>query len=325
MAVRNGAPFVGDALSSILAQTFGDLEVIVVDDASTDDTAEEIERVADERVKCVTLDTPSGDLALALDAGVRIASGHLIARMDADDLCYPARLERQVATMRAEPDLVLLGSWVDAVERDGTHKMVSRPPTDDTSIRFILNYRSPYHHPSVIMRRAALEAAGGFRAGYRYAEDYDLWRRLIQHGRAANLPEVLLAQRYHPTSTSGLFRREQDEQSDRIGAEMISHAISRPVGAETVAMLRTQKGSPAVRVKAARTLRALYRSCARCPEFDDRSALRKVAAREMVDLADDVAFSPRGFELWALAARLDIAVTKRRMKDVLRERLRGSR
>jgi glycosyltransferase involved in cell wall biosynthesis len=322
MAVHNCAEFVADALGSILSQTFTDFEVIVVDDGSTDDSAGEVERMSDERVSLVRLDRPSGDLALALSVGVSRSRGEFVARMDADDISYSTRLERQVATMQEHPDLVLLGTWADALDRDRNQTMVSRPPCEDTAIRFILNYRCPYHHPSVMLRRGALDAAGGYRTGYLFAEDYDLWRRMLDHGRVGNLPEVLVAQRYYPASSSGRNKQLQDAHSDQIGVEMVSRAIGRRVSEATIQVLRDQTGAPQLRRLAGATLLDLYRSCAQRRDFSDMTILKTTAANEMIDMAITPGAGAAAASLWANAVRIDPRTAALRGGDLLKEDLR---
>jgi hypothetical protein len=321
MAVHNGQEFVAEALSSLLEQTYGDIEVIVVDDGSSDDSPAEVRRVADGRVSLVRLPEPSGDLAIALNIGVEHSCADLIARMDADDICLPTRLERQVSTMRAIPELGMLGTWVDALDKDGSRWLVSRPPCEDEAIRFILNYRCPFHHPSMMLRRSVLEAAGGYRVGYRYAEDYDLWRRMIVHGIGANLPEVLLKQRYHSSSTSGRNRWLQGAVSDRIGAEMVQGKLRRHVPTSVIGMLREQVGPIGLRSRAATTLADLYRACANMPDFRDVGILRRIAANEMVDLALG-GRPPATLALWGKALRIDPPTVAHRAGDSAKQVVR---
>ena len=325
MAVHNGEEFVAGALTSLLEQTFGDIEVIVVDDGSSDDTPGEVTRVADERVPLIRLNEPSGDLAIALDKGVEHCRADLIARMDADDICLPTRLERQVSTMRERPDLGMLGTWVDALDKDGVSWLVSRPPCEDEAIRFILNYRCPFHHPSMVLKRSVLEAAGGYRVGYRYAEDYDLWCRMIVHGHGANLPEVLVKQRYYASSTSGRNRRLQDATSDRIGADMVGARLGRHVPENVIGMLREQVGPTRVRTLAARTLADLYRVCANMPDFRDVGTLKRTAANEMVDLAIHGGPRPAALALWGTALRIDPQTVAHRAVDSAKRAVRPDR
>ena len=308
------------AVSSVLDQGFGDFELIVVDDGSEDGTGDEVRRVADERVRVIRLDPPSGDLALALRAGMASARGDLVARMDADDISYPGRFERQVSELDARPDLVLVGTWTDVLDGEGQHVMVSRPPSDPTEVGFVVHYRCPFHHPSVMFRRAAVEAAGGYRPGYRYAEDFDLWRRLIRHGRMANIAEVLLGQRFHTTSSSGRHAAAQAEQSDRIGVENLATALGRTVPAAVVRVVREQSGPPGPLRQATRVVVELYRHLA-ASHPAERSKLRRVAAREITAMLRRSGSPATASPLWLVAGALQPAVAARG----LREHLRGPR
>jgi Glycosyl transferase family 2 len=325
IAVHNGEEFVADSVKSILNQTLADLELIVVDDGSSDASAAEVRRVADDRVEIVELRQPSGDLAIALDEGVKRCRAELIARMDADDISLPTRLERQVAVMTGDPALAMAGSWVEALDAKGEQWMVSRPPVDDTSIRFILNFRCPFHHPSMILRRSSLQAAGGYRTGYRYAEDYDLWRRMIKVGRAINLPEVLVAQRYYSASTSGRNRKMQQARSDDIGMEMLESALGKTVPPDVVAMLRDQDGPTDLRKRAGRILFELYGKCMGTKDYPDTAALQGAACKELLDLANHPGASRSAPELWANAFRIDRRAALRRAQRNTLERLRGLR
>jgi Glycosyl transferase family 2 len=324
MAVHNGEEFVAGALESILGQTLADIEVVVIDDGSDDQSAGEVRRVADDRVVLVRLEEPSGDLALALNEGVKRCRADLIARMDADDISLPSRLEQQAGVMTSDPRIAMLGSWAEALDGSGEQWMISRPPCDDASIRFILNYRCPFHHPSMMLRKEHLEAAGGYRAGYRYAEDYDLWRRMMKQGKGLNLPEVLIAQRYYSSSTSGRNRLMQQARSDDIGAEMLGEALGRPVSGMVVSMLREQVGPADRRSAAGAVLLDLYRECLGSKDFPDRDALKRVAATEMIDLALKGAL-PFSLRLWADAFRIDRSLASRRATEEVKESLRQLR
>lgn len=310
LPVHNEARFVAAAVTSVLSQSFGDLELIVVDDGSSDGSGGEVRRVADKRVRVVTREQPSGDLAVALGSGLEVARGELVARMDADDISYPGRFERQVRELEERPELVLVGTWADVLDGDGNHVMVSRPPADPVDVRFVLHYRCPFHHPSVMFRRAAVETVGGYRPGYRYAEDFDLWRRLMSVGEAANLPEVLLGQRFHSSSSSGRNADAQAEQSDRIGGENLARVLGRIVPAPVVRVLREQVGPSDHLRQAGRVLVELYRHMAR-ERPGDRPGLRRVAAGEMTWMLRRSGSPAGAAPVWLMAAAVHPTVTAR--------------
>jgi GT2 family glycosyltransferase len=128
--------------------------------------------------------------------------------MDADDVARPDRFQRQVDFMDVQPAVVAVGSGY--CHQDLTRGRVQNivPPLDDAGIRRALISGNPLCHPSVIMRKSALEAVGGYDESFRYSQDYELWSRLAQIGQLANLPEILLTRRYHEHSVSNNFRTE---------------------------------------------------------------------------------------------------------------------
>lgn len=192
LPVHNGEAYLDMALASIRSQTFKDFELLVVDDASTDGSAEICARhtLQDRRVQRLA-NTGSG-LVDALNFGVSCARAPLIARMDADDIALPARFERQMAAMATAPDLAVLGTGTARIDAEGRPVDTTTPPTDPEEIARTLLKGNPMAHPTVIMQRSMVEAVGGYRQAYLRAEDYDLWMRIIEVGRIGNLAEPLL-------------------------------------------------------------------------------------------------------------------------------------
>lgn len=212
MSVRNGERWVGEAVESILGQTLGDLELIVVDDGSEDATGAILDRQNDPRLRVVH-QPPSG-LTVSLNRAWRLSGAALLARMDADDVARPDRLARQVAFLDAHPDVGLLGTGCRETSVTGEVVGVIVPPEDDASIRRVLIRKNPFVHSSVMLRRAALEAAGGYDESLPVAQDYDLWLRLSRLTRMANLPEPLVTRRLTPGRVSSV------RDTDRLRAEV---------------------------------------------------------------------------------------------------------
>jgi hypothetical protein len=207
MPVRNAERFVAEALRSVLDQTLRDLELVVVDDGSSDRTGDILRELAahDERVR---IQPARGDgLVPALNEGCALATAPLLARMDADDVAEPARLARQVEAMDADPTLLLLGTAVTQIDDRGTAFATVMYPADpgDELLR-----RNCFAHPTVVIRRDPFDHAGGYRDVFPHAEDYDLWLRLAELGRVANLQEPLLRYRVHPGQVT---RRQIEEQA----------------------------------------------------------------------------------------------------------------
>ena len=190
MPVRDGERFLREAVESILGQTIPGLELVVVDDGSTDSTpailAELVTR--DDRVR-VERQAAEG-LTSALNTGCALAKAPLIARMDADDVALPDRLERQLSYLDAHPGVALVAGGIVLVDESG--RELDREPGQ---ARPDLLTRNDIVHPTVVVRAEALRALGGYR--FDQAEDYDLWLRLDERYGIAVLPEPVLCYRLH--------------------------------------------------------------------------------------------------------------------------------
>lgn len=200
LGVHDGAPWIRDAVLSVLAQKLADLELIVVDDASTDETAAILRAVRDPRL--VVERRPRGGLTSALNAALRRARAPLIARLDADDVALPERLLRQATFLADHPDVGLLGTAAREVDASGRLLATVAPPTEDTELRRLLIRRNPFVHSSVMIRRALLEETGGYDETFPVAQDYDLWMRISRATRLANLAEPLVVRRRLPQRVS---------------------------------------------------------------------------------------------------------------------------
>ncbi len=211
MPVHDGAPWVADAVRSVLAQTAGDLELIVIDDGSTDATPEILARAREARLR-VERQARLG-LTRSLNRALALARGALVARLDADDLALPERFARQRAFLDARPDVGLLGTGAREVDAAGREVAVVTPPADDAAIRRALIRRNPFVHSSVMARRETVLRAGGYDETLPVAQDYDLWMRLGGVTRLANLPEPLVVRRLLPGRVSAV------RDGDRLRAE----------------------------------------------------------------------------------------------------------
>jgi glycosyltransferase involved in cell wall biosynthesis len=206
LPVRDGAATIDQAVASVLDQTWRDLELVIVDDGSADDTGARLAGWAGRDPRVRILRGPARGLVPALAEGLAACRAPLVARMDADDLCHPERLAAQLAFLDEHPELGVAASLVEGRTVDGQPlaRGMARylawsnglcTPEAIARERFV---ESPLVHPSAVLRRPVLMDAGGYRDGP-FPEDYDLWLRLLGRGvRLAKVPRVLLTWREHP-------------------------------------------------------------------------------------------------------------------------------
>jgi glycosyltransferase involved in cell wall biosynthesis len=200
MSVHNGAPWVREAVESVLAQTASDLELVVIDDGSTDATPDILRAFGDPRLRVER--QPRAGLTRSLNRALRLSTAPLVARMDADDVALPERLGRQLAFLAAHPDVGLLGTGCHEIAPSGEVLRTITPPVEDGAIRRALIRENPFVHSSIVFRRAALDRAGTYDEAFPVAQDYDLWLRMSRITRLANLPEPLVLRRLTPGMTS---------------------------------------------------------------------------------------------------------------------------
>lgn len=199
MPVRNGRAFLNESVRSVLGQTFRDFELVILDDASDDGTAELLRDWArrDSRVRVAESGRPLG-LSGSSNAVVRASRAPLVARMDADDISHPERLGRQVAVMRARPDVVLVGALCEGIDAAGRRV---RPRDRWRLVRASLY--PPFPHGSVMFRRRDFDEVGGYHEECAGWEDQDFFLRLSRRGRVVVLPETLYLYRYHVSNSTG--------------------------------------------------------------------------------------------------------------------------
>lgn len=209
LAVYNGEDYIREAIDSVLCEGKPEIELVVVDDGSEDSTPEILRdyKGRDRRVVVHRENFPT--LASGLNRGFEIARGDLLARLDADDLDLPGRLQAQAEHMAAHPDVVLLGGQALLIDDRGREFGTARYPLDDTELREALWTTNPFVHSAVMMRRKAFAAVGGYRANLPHAEDLDLWLRIAGEGRIENLDRPLVKYRIHGGQSS--LQRQVDQ------------------------------------------------------------------------------------------------------------------
>lgn len=196
LPVFNGEKYVKAAVDSILQQTFTDFELIIIDDGSTDRTLTLLQAFNDSRIRLVPNSTNRG-IVNALNQALGLARGSYLARMDADDIAWPRRLEKQVVRMEANPQIGVCGSWMHILGEKPSS--LWRSPRFHEEIAAELVFSSPLFHPTVMLRRSVLQQHQLTYSGeYPGAEDFELWNRLAKVTRLENLDEPLLDYRFHP-------------------------------------------------------------------------------------------------------------------------------
>lgn len=197
MAVYNGGRYLNEAISSILDQTFRDFEFIIVDDGSTDGTKEIIEafQSADSRVRLIARENRGQ--TRSLNEAIWCSTGEYIARMDADDISLPNRLEKQVLLLDGNPEVGMCGAWIRMFDDKIGFLQDYQYPVSNDSIRRGILFHCPFAHPSVMVRSSVVKHVGAYDTSIRFAQDYELWTRIVFRYRTENIPEVLLHYRVH--------------------------------------------------------------------------------------------------------------------------------
>lgn len=203
MPVYNGGAFLADAIESILGQSFKDFELVVIDDGSTDNIQEVLQEFIQigPCIKVLKQETNLG-LTKSLNHGLAECKGEFVARHDVDDLSGRERLACQVGFLKDHHDYGLIGTAVTRI--DGLGNEIAQPIviSGDKNIRAFMRGGNAFVHGSVMMRKSTVEAVGGYRDGFRYAQDYDLWLRISEITCINNLPERLYKWRSHSAGIS---------------------------------------------------------------------------------------------------------------------------
>ena len=220
--VRDGERYLRESIESVLVQTLGEFECLVVDDGSSDGTPEILGayQKADPRVR--VLRQEKAGLVTALNRGCAEAGGRYVARMDADDVALPDRFERQVRFLEDHHDVAVLGGAMQFMTAAGPQDRFLRHPSGVDDVKAALEATCCIAHPTVVIRKRVLDTIGGYRSQYLHAEDYDLWLRMADHHAVDNLPETLVRHRLHEGQVSFTYLMQQSMSS--LGARTTARA-----------------------------------------------------------------------------------------------------
>ncbi|MBA4389466.1 MAG: glycosyl transferase [Syntrophus sp. (in: bacteria)] len=202
LPVYNGAKYLRDAIDSMLAQSYANFELIIIDDGSTDDSINIVSAFTGPRIRLYS-QTNQG-LAATLNKGIALAKGEYIARQDQDDVSLPDRLSKQVAFLEANPDYGMVGTWASIWEETKPTERFHKHPADNLSLKFDLLFDNAFVHSSLMIRKTVFDEVGVYCTdpNRQPPEDYELWSRVARKFRIANIPEVLHVYREMPQSMS---------------------------------------------------------------------------------------------------------------------------
>lgn len=223
MPVHNGMPYLPLAVNSILSQSFTDFEFIIVDDCSHDDTPRYLKSITDERIVLVILPENKG-VTGALQEGMKCVNGKYVARLDADDIAKPHRLQTQVDFLESNPKIGLLGSSIELIDASGKLLSHVNLAKDDIEIRWRFLVKNPFFHSTVMFRHDLL---GKHNLGYtlKHGEDYHLWVEMMRFCKGAISAEELIQYRTHQQSWTTTKGKEQERAFDEINGQILERYI----------------------------------------------------------------------------------------------------
>lgn len=224
MPVYNAEKFLPEAIKSVLAQTYTDFELLIINDGSTDRSREIILSFCDPRIRLID-NEKNMRLVFSLNKGLQLAKGKYIARQDADDIASPKRLKKQIEYLEKNPQIVLLGSWAEIIDERGKLISVWKRPTGHCSIVWRLLFNNCLVHSSVMFPRDNVLKVGGYNSSTVYGQDYDLWVRLSKVGKIKQLPEVLLKHRVSSESISVKHSKEQSVTREQVAFNYVKSML----------------------------------------------------------------------------------------------------
>ena len=214
LPVYNAGQYLKDSITSILNQSYSNLEVIICDDASTDQSLAVIQSFTDERITVIKHSTNRG-LVATLNESIQAAAGTYIARMDNDDIAHPERLAKQLSYLELHPEIALVGCLYARIDSKGEIIKIDPVVTTSAEVALALGVKNCFCHGSVTLNRKAIPASLlKYSEKYKHAEDYYLWSTFAQAGlKLANLPEVLYFWRSHESSISKVAHEQQSNNA----------------------------------------------------------------------------------------------------------------
>jgi glycosyltransferase involved in cell wall biosynthesis len=239
MPAFNASEYIAEAIDSVLTQTFTGFELLIIDDGSTDNTVSIIQQFSDSRIRLLL--QPRLGIGIALNLGLLNANGYYIARFDADDICFPERLQKQVSFLDSNPGYVLTGCDAEYIAESGEHLFNFHciGHTHD-EIKKQLHVYCPFIHSSVMCRKEAVLEAGSYPIDAHNFEDYLLWIKLTKYGSYHNLPEQLIKVRFNPNSAT-IDEKWRGRRFRQLKKNIIHRgAVTKEEGDELLAIIKNQ-------------------------------------------------------------------------------------
>ena len=240
MPAYNAGKYIAEAIRSVLGQSFADFELLIVDDGSSDNTLSIIRGFDDLRIRLLAQENKG--ISQALNAGLKVAKGVYIARFDADDICFPERLDRQVVFLDGHPAYLVIGSDAEYIAENGEHLFNFRcAGHSHREIQENLYRHCPFIHSGVMYRKEAILQAGGYSLHAHNFEDYLLWVQLLKSGKCYNLPEPLIKVRINPASVT-IDEKWRGRRFRRLKRDIIQKgSITKEEGDELLAIIKSQE------------------------------------------------------------------------------------
>lgn len=201
MPVYNCEKYLRQALDSILAQTFKDFELIIINDGSSDSTVEILKEYSDKRIRLINNPKNLG-LIKTLNIGLKIARAKYVARMDADDISFPERLQVEYDYLKKNKHVVVIGSWSQIIDSKGNNLKIHKNPTEYQGMKYELMFGNTMTHPSIMMKKHIIIKEGGYSDLFNHTEDFNLYSRLIHKHVLKNLGRPLIYYRQHEESVT---------------------------------------------------------------------------------------------------------------------------
>jgi glycosyltransferase involved in cell wall biosynthesis len=254
----NAESTIAEAISSVLAQTFSQFEVLIVDDGSTDKTSQVIGQFSDPRIRVIRQETNQG-LVATLNRGLHECKYDWIARLDSDDRMVSTRLAEQWNWVSAHPKVAILGSSMLMIDERGQPLGMREAQCGSQVLEWKLLFENPLFHPTVLMNRKFVQEVGGYREEAKHAEDYDLWVRIVHAGyKLENLPAALTEYRIHPDQISQSQTPAMVRQSRKTAQAAMQNLVAHPVSESVVQALQERKSPYELRPEVTTRLAELW-------------------------------------------------------------------